>query len=132
MHAGNAFTYSGLPLGSFRFRKTFPYFTKTCVQRGLIHSLDYNQQVQFCQLVHAKLLQRGYGDTFLGAVFATVTWGGCLLLVFPCEKPASELDLRSVWPCANAVGICELFASCDLNLDWSKYSTEAGFMKYIL
>ena len=52
-------------------------------------------------------------SAFLRAVFANVTWGDRLRLLSPCEKPASEFDLRCVWSCANAVGIRELLASCD-------------------
>ena len=34
----------------------------------------------------------------------------------PVQKQAREFDVRCVWSCANAVGIREQFASCDLNL----------------
>ena len=70
----------------------------------------------FLSFLYANLLRRGYGDAFLSAVFANVTWGDCLRLLSPCEKLASEFDLRCVWSCANAVGIRKLFPSCDLNL----------------
>lgn len=111
---GNAFAF--LPLGSFHVRKTFPEFIKTCLHRGLTHSSDYSRWVPYCQLLYAKLRRRGYGDSFLTAVFAKVTWGDRLQLLSPIKKPAREFDLRCVWSCANAVGIRELFASCDLNL----------------
>lgn len=111
---GNAFAY--LPMGSFHVRKTFPEFIKTCLQRGLTHSSDYSRWVPYCQLLYSKLRRRGYGDSFLTAVFAKVTWGDRLHLLSPIKKPAREFDLRCVWSCANALGIRELFASCDLNL----------------
>ena len=102
------------------FEETFPGFIKTCLQRAdaLIRLQLVAPQwwVPFCQLFYANLRRRGYGDSFLRAVFAKFTWGDRLLLLFPCEKPAREFDLRCVWSCANAVGIRELFASCDLNL----------------
>ena len=111
---GNSFAF--LPMGSFHVRKTFPEFIKTCLYRGLTHSSDYHRWVPYCQLLYTKLRRRGYGDSFLNAVFAKVTWGDRLRLLSPVQKQAREFDLRCVWSCANAVGIRELFASCDLNL----------------
>ena len=69
---GNSFAF--LPMGSFHVRKTFPEFIKTCLYGGLTHSSDYHRWVPYCQLLYTKLRRRGYGDSFLTAVFAKVTW----------------------------------------------------------
>ena len=50
------------------------------------------------------------------SVRQNITWGDCLLFLSPCKKLARKFVLQCVWSCANAVGIRELFASCDLNL----------------
>jgi hypothetical protein len=111
---GNAFAF--LPLGSFHVRKTFPEFIKTVLYSALTHSSDYSRWAQRCQLIYTKLRRRGYGDTFLTAVFAKVCWGDRLRLLSLDRKPARAFDSRCVWSCSNALGIRELFATCDLKL----------------
>jgi hypothetical protein len=111
---GNAFTY--LPLGSFHVRKTFSDFIKTELQRALSHSSDYDRWSRRCILFYSKLQKCGYGDSFLTAVFSKVTWGDRFNLLYPLKGPDRPFDKRCVWSCANALGLRELFASCDLNL----------------
>ena len=111
---GSAFAY--LPHGSFHVRRTFAAFIKTELQRALTHSSSYDRWAKRCSLFYSKLRKCGYGSYFLMSVFSKVTWGDRSKILHPSPKPARFFDPRCVWSCSNALGLRELFASCDLNL----------------
>ena len=89
---------------------------KALLSTALTHSSDYSKWSKQCQLLFAKLRERGFNATFLCTEFSKLCWGDRSKALAPKIRAEIPFDKRCVWSCENAPGLQELFRTCKLNL----------------